>query len=165
MKIICMTTNTDGCHVDFMYDNWQWRLPYGCYVWQPTVTAVMWVLCMTNNSDSCHMDLCMTSDSDGCHVDFMYDNQHWQLPCGLFIWQPTLIALKWILCMTTDSDGCQVGFLYDNRQWRLPCGFMYDNRHWWLPCGFYVWQPTVTAAMWMLGMTTDSDSCHVDYLL
>ena len=27
----------------------------------------------------------MKTDSDGCHVDYLYDNQHWWLPCGLFL--------------------------------------------------------------------------------
>ena len=50
----------------------------------------------------------MTTDSDGCHVDYLYDNQQWRLPCGFFVWQPTVTAAMWILCMTTNSDGCHV---------------------------------------------------------
>ena len=29
----------------------------------------------------------------------------------------------------------------------------------------FVWQPTVTAALWVICMTIDSDRCHVDYIL
>ena len=37
-----------------------------------------------------------------------------------------------------DSDGCHVGYLYDNQQ--------------------------LTAAMWVICMTTNSNGCHMDYL-
>ena len=35
--------DSDGCHVDYLYDNQQ-------------LTAAMWVICMTTNSNGCHMD-------------------------------------------------------------------------------------------------------------
>ena len=29
--LICMTTDSDGCHVGYLYDNQQWRLQYGLF--------------------------------------------------------------------------------------------------------------------------------------
>ena len=164
MWIICMTTDTDGCHVDYLYDNWYWRLPCGIFVWQPTLTAAMWIICIT-------------TDSDGCHLDYLYDNRQWRLPCGIFEWQPTLTVAMWIVFMTTDTGCCYLDYLYDNRHWQLPCGIfvwqptvtaaMTDiclgNHGWRLPSRNLPWQPWLTVAKQSFALETMTDGCQVEF--
>ena len=116
----------------------------------------------------------MATNTNGCHAELLYDKQDRWLSCGLFVWQPTLMAAMWIIGMATNTDSCHADYWYGNQHWLLPCGLLvwqpimtaamrifcmstdtdgfymnywYDNRHWRLPCGLLLWQPTLMAAM------------------
>ena len=72
---------------------------------------------------------------------------HCQLSYKLSAWQPSLSAV------------IQINVFFFNGKyvllWQIHVFFN----------TLFVWQPTVAAAIWVICMTTDSDSCHMDFFL
>ena len=136
MRIICMTTDSDGCHGDCFYDNRHWLLLFGLFIWQPTLTAAMW-------------NICMTTDTDGCH--------DWYSP-----WQPWLTVAKQKFALATMADGCQAEFCLGNHDWRCQVEFFLGNQDWWLPSRILPRQPWLTVAKENFALANMTDGCQAE---